>query len=339
MFNLGEMIQPLLHQKFLLFFLTIILSIDLTLISAQGAEHPGRCVRIFREMNHEIQSGYVTPQTKERVLQFFHDKKIPPEKRAKRIFAQIVSDRLKLLSKKEAKLVRNFLRKNIFQDYQESGSPLFAAFFDQDWPDKKEIVLSLPVDLRDTIIEYTVLTHELEHYIQSLAIARDSSLKKQKATEMLTHFVDIKYEQEVGAMLSEFEYLNSIPLEIKQSIVQTIATQPETFEPDTAEFLLMLLGTQKLTPMEHVQHQHQIGRYDRKSLEQLQDQPLWFGSLAFLAAPTEPMAIETISQHISKIHEVCQQLTEKEKSHSHSLGTKKNLLLLCKKHQQKAEGS
>lgn len=303
---------------------------------ALGSDHPSYCVRVYRALNEEIRYGYVSPQTRERVLQFFYDKKIPPKNRARKIFAHIVSDRLNLLSKNEAKKVRNFLRKNIFYDDQEPGSPIFAGYFDQEELGNREIVLSLPVDLRDTIVEYTILTHELEHVIQTQVIEREEIGKLRYSTERITHFVDVKYEKELGAMLSEFEYLNSIPQEIKQKLVKSVQIHPELYDSDTAEFLLILLDAPSKTPLEHVQHQHQSGRYDRASIRESEQQTFWFSSLVFITAPTEPLALSTISQRLTEIKKTCQRLREQEKSAPETLGTQKILLHLCPSQQHKS---
>lgn len=278
------------------------------------------CVEIFRAINDEIRSGYVSPQTRERVVQLFHDKKVPPEKRARKIFAQIVSDRLKLLSKKESKIIRNFLGKNIFYDYQESGSPVFAGFFDEDWPNKKEIILSLPVDLKDTIVEYTLLTHELEHVIQSLIVQRNKFGKHRYDVERLTHFVDVKYEKELGAMLSEFEYFNSIPFDIRKRVLSATQSHPEFFDPDTAKLISILLDNESKNPMDHVKRQHESGRYDRASIQASQDEALFFGSLIFLGGATESDALKKIAQQLTEVKEACEKIVELDK---------KDLLPLC----------
>lgn len=302
-----------------IFFLTVILIRGENPTYAQSPDRGSYCVRVFQELNREIRSGYVTPQTRERVTQYFYDQKIPAQDRAKKIFAAVVSDRIKLLPKKEAKAVRKFLLKNVFQDYQESGSPAFAGFFNSSPPDKKEIVVSLPVDLRDTIIEYTMLTHELEHYIQSLAIARKPITRRHSTAELVTHFVDLTYEKEVGAMLSEFEYLNAIPQEERKKLVQSVINHPKLFEPDTQELILNLLDHGSTTPMEHVVFQHQKGRYDRDSLLWNNYDSFWLGALIFLSGSTDSMAVEAITQQLSQIKKVCEELTEQKKARLQTL--------------------
>jgi len=299
---------------------------------AQLSDKDAYCIRVFQKINQEIRWGYVRPQTRERVIQYFYDQKIPAQDRAKKIFAAVVSDRIKLLPKKEAKAVQKFLLKNVYLDYQESGSPAFAGFFNESPPNKKEIVLSLPVDLRDTIIEYTMLTHELEHYIQSLAIARKPITRHKSTAELITHFVDFTYEKEVGAMLSEFEYLNVIPQEERKKLVQSVTAHPELFEPDTQELIINLLDHGSTTPMEHVEFQHQKGRYDRDSLIRNNYDSFWLGALIFLSGSTDSMAVEAIGQQVSQIKKVCKELTEQKKNRSRSaesVDKKRDLLPFC----------
>lgn len=302
-----------------------------SLAEAQDSNKSSYCVGVFQKINDEIRFGYVSPKTRERVTQYLNDKKVPAKDRAKKIFYEVISDRIKLLPKKEGQIVKNFLLDHVVLDHQESGSPVFAGFFDESHYGKKEIIISIPIDLSDTIIEYTLLTHELEHYIQSLAISHSPMGIDKSSIESVTHFVDFKYEKEVGAMLSEFEYLNVIPPENRNQLAQSIKENPSLFDEDTTQFLQSILNFHGTTPMEYVKKQHAIGRYDRESIRLSQYQQFFIGGLILASGPSDSIATLNIKKVLLQTQQACDRLSESENSDSKPVYNKKDLLRLCQK--------
>jgi len=78
---------------------------------------------------------------------------------------------------------------------------------------------------------------------------------------------DFNYEREKGAMMVEFEFMNSIPMSARYEVFQEISQNKNIFEPETLKVLYLLLVPNSTTPLDHVAFQHRVGRYNKKSIE------------------------------------------------------------------------
>jgi|GEM_PF-2990295 len=316
-------VNPFQRIKF-----SIFLRIFLATFSLLGKEGwSSSCVRIFQQINREIQGGFVNPETKQRVAEYFSDATLHPKERARRAFVAVVSDRLSLLPKNEAKKVQEFLKKRVFRNYSDSAGSIRAYLHEPIF--EKKIMLSLPELIQETTMEYGILIHELEHYIQNRAATRTIPLAYQNFFEKVDHFVDYTYEREVGAMIAEFEFMNTIPIEVRRATVQTISRNSGFFSKKTRDLLISLLDLYSQTPLEHVERQHLRGRYSRSAIEKLRDRLLRKQSLILLSAPSESLAVIAIRDQINELKEVCERLLQAPDLHPQSQQGKAGLFRVC----------
>lgn len=278
-------------------------------------------------MNQEIREGFVSPQTRQRVAEYFSDKSLDPRDRARMAFIAVVSDRLLLLPKKEAKKVQEFLEKRVVRSYHDSPGNIHAFLHEP--PFSKKIILNLPELIQETTMEYGILIHELEHYIQNRAVTWSIPLAYKNFFEKVDHFVDYTYEREIGAMIAEFEFMSAIPIEVRRATVQTITHHSELFSKKTADLLISLLDLYSRTPMEHVERQHMRGRYNRSAVEKLRDRLLKKQAMILLSAPSESLAVIAIRDQIHEMKGVCQGLLHEVAQQPQAHEDKAALLKIC----------
>lgn len=248
------------------FFTALLLPLTGILISARANEKIPDCIQIFRQMNETLQSSYITASTLEKVRALFDDSSLSPKERGEKAFQAVVEDRLQLLDPQEARLVLKFLKSHVFRVPVDSINGINGSFSAPAFSPKK-ITLTLPKEYQESIVEYAILSHELEHYIQYSLATKTLSDRLGFFFDSLDHLADIKYEREIGAMLSEFQFLNTLPPRMIQEARNEIIHHLEELHPSTLQFLLLLFSAAESTPVEYIQRQHQARRYDRASLK------------------------------------------------------------------------
>lgn len=242
---------------------TSIAAVRATHQTIQSTTH---CIATFKKMNHQLESDPIQPETRSKIVEYFLDDSLTPELRAKKAFNAVVSDRIRLLSKKNADMVSRFLTNRVTRFYQKEGT-FVSGIFVEGLFQKKQIMLELPEKFRESILEYAILTHELEHYIQNLSTTDKLAGEARLFIDSLTNPADHTYERELGAMMAEFHFMKSIPLETRKAAKNEVMLYRFHLEKSSLEFLLSLLDVEKDEVSGYLEKQHLLGRYDRKAVE------------------------------------------------------------------------
>lgn len=245
-------------------FLVLSQSFLIVPVSAQDQEKVTHCVALFRRMNHEIKTGYVQLDTRMRIAEVFSDETLSPQQRAKNAFDVVVSDRIGLLTKGDAEQVKKFLNERVMRNYQVNGRYVDGGFFDSPLVNKK-IKIHLPQNFSESIIEYAMLTHELEHYIQTRVASKGFAGGMRLFVDSLNHFVDHKYEREMGAMIAEFNFMKALPLEIRKNAQKEVMLYRFNLSKGSLDLLLSMLDVEQFDVSSYIQKQHESGRYNRNS--------------------------------------------------------------------------
>lgn len=284
-------------------FILLLLASKILAPSVQANENGTFCVQLFKEMNQQIELGFVLSQTQRKIAAYFTDATLTPQERAAKVFEAVVSDRIRLLAEPEAQQVMRFLKERVIRKYNETGKLISAEFIDG-LISKSKIQLNIPIEIRNSILEYTILIHELEHYIQTLAVSHSAQGKWNLFFSNLVDFVDLHYEREKGAMLVEFEFMNSIPMSARYEVFQEISQNESVFESNTLKILYLLLAPNGTTPLDHVAFQHSVGRYNKKNIE-ADYQQIYRGVLLLISSAAAPLIT---MKAIQDLHNKCSNL-------------------------------
>jgi hypothetical protein len=230
------------------------------------------CTVLYRNIGSTIKSGFVSNNTKSEIDKNFLDENLTPAKRAKKAFNLIIEDRLKMLNPKIQIELRKLLDERITVDSNVKNLdgafvPSSSGKLDQD-----KIELAIPNSLRESIIHYSVLIHEFEHAV-AMQIERGGVEKTANPLmvpveifKALKYGAGRIYENEANAMMAEFEYLRTIPLEAKYDLSLAIIGD-STMSYSTSSFTLRSLNSLATNPEEYVEHQRDIGRYSYAKAE------------------------------------------------------------------------
>lgn len=251
--------------KFKITLFALLTTFPIQAIHAQPNKKDPYCVIVFKKMNKELSQGYVKTETQQRIANYFFDETLSPKERARMTFLAVLSDRMSLLKKNEAAEVEKFLKEKVFISYNDLE--FFYGGFISNPTVEKHIMMSVPEALNNTIFEYAVLVHELEHYIQELVATRPIFGSFKHILNRTQHYVGVTYESEIGAMMSEFEFMNSIPREKRLDALEYIKKNRHLFNRDTLHLLVSILALHNHTPTDYVETQHRGGRYDIEMVE------------------------------------------------------------------------
>ncbi len=232
------------------------------------------CALLYRDISRTISKGYVGPEAKRQIAEIFENEAFNSEEKARKVFERVVNERIRLLTPPVAAEIRKLLEQNVQRTYYSEGKHFFGKFY----RNKEEgnnsgqdmVKLVIPQNFRGTIIEYALLTHELEHGIQE-AIVRDQLSPGFNLQDFLKSLWDLEYHRfhhEVGAMLSEFEYLQSIPQETRHSLIEEIRSSP-LLEENSKRMRLRWMELNATKPGTHVRSEHLAGRYSKEQIREI----------------------------------------------------------------------
>lgn len=252
----------------IVFFICLAVFLE-NVIYAKSEKKEPYCVQVYRKINEELKLGYVKPETKEKIAGYFFDETLSPKERARKTFLAVLGDRIRLLNQNEAKDVVKFLKERVIVSKNDSDI-FYGGLVSQPrsvLSIEKQIVITLPEALSDTIFEYAILVHELEHYIQELVASRPALGSFKLVLDKSHHYVDVTYEAEMGAMMSEFEFMSSIPRENRITALEYVKKNKNLFDHETLNLLISILALHHETPIDYVHAQQLGGRYDKEMIQ------------------------------------------------------------------------
>jgi hypothetical protein len=128
----------------------------------------------------------------------------------------------------------------------------------------KNAVLSLtyPPKLQNTVIDFFIRAHELEHAIQT---ETEKSVRSKGYDGLQTYYSNGlgRFLMEQGAMINEWRFLNALP---QSSLDEAIVLVNTLQIPDDRKaFLVRCLSSAKKSMSDYLKTQYQAGRYNRES--------------------------------------------------------------------------
>ena len=228
-------------------------------VSAHAGPKEERCtLGVLRELIEPLRPGIMNAQDRVLVQSWFSDPKLKPGEPEKKAFDLYLQRRMDLLDPELQQKVRAIIEKN--EDPYIEGNRINGEY--------KNVLqyysVTNPKEFRETAIYYHTLVHEIEHAIQD-AHSGDIEVKFIK---VLTKKVKIKerFREEYGAMLAEWNYIRSIPKEVRFKLFEEL----ENFKGlprRQKEMALRTLTQADDTALEYLRHEWGAGRYNMEQLE------------------------------------------------------------------------
>lgn len=253
-----------LYSRLFLFFLLGLYSPG-ALASRSDVAH--ECVAIYRDLNRTISRGYVTLQSQAKLEALFAREDLSTLDQLDEAFQIVWQDRLALLPPDIRREAEEILHKHTNRTYRPGGGTLFGGATTE--LERMTVILHMPISFQGTIVEYAILTHELEHIIQELVVRKQlrvpvASIYLRDSADAL---VRAYYGREVGAMLAESEFLRHIP-EGERARVLAFVKSTELLDPTSKEFAAIMLMESWRQPAAFVRRMHEEGRYDLVNIRQ-----------------------------------------------------------------------
>lgn len=147
--------------------------------------------------------------------------------------------------------------------------------------------------------------------------------------DSFTNFSEHNYHREFGAMLAEFQFLDSVSLEIRKKARE-----------ETLKLLLLLLDVEATDPLQYIEKQHHSGRYDKASLKKIQqnveEKHSSFKMQLFVlgASYGDIPGVLAVSKAMTEIKSACEKLADGHNSPAHHLQESSALIQICTKLQR-----
>jgi hypothetical protein len=271
---------------------------------------------LYRNIADTIKHGYVPQETRLSIDKIYADPTIAAEKKAKMAFDAVIDERLKLVDPKLQPELRKLLNERVNIQYTESGD--INGYFhgsNSGKLDKDTIEMSMPNSMRESVLQYVALTHEYEHAI-SVAIERGGVEQKinpitipKEIFKALWHGQGRIFENEAGSMMAEYEYLSTIPANVRAEIAKSIEADP-TVPKNTKNLTLRWLKSDATTPQEHLKNERNLGRYSMENAKELNNQQIkGFSMMAgIFTVPTASLGMASyMHYHCKTVRENVQQ--------------------------------
>jgi hypothetical protein len=231
-----------------------------------NADQSGCAVKMreaIQALNADTQGMLISDEERSEIEKIFRD----PEKRlfaAGYVFDLLMEKRLALLPSQDADKIREIIQKAKVKPSSRLRkwlilSPRLTGSYELK---SQSVTILRPESYRGSIVEFFMKTHEIEHAIQGLVVAKAIGKSSLNYFERLLTLFDSKllFIEEAGAMQAEWQYLQTIPLEIKRSISEEIRKNPRISKSDRAVISRILLSDEE-TADQHLQIQRKAGRY------------------------------------------------------------------------------
>lgn len=186
----------------------------LTSSSLVWAVEKPACPSILMSLYESIKGDFTSKSDREEIARAF--KTLPEKEAFKFSYEVFLRNRLKSIPQDQWPAVQKVLNKKTYK--QTAIGSHFS-------PSEKNILIDIHPDHRETLIEYEQLAHEGEHAIQDFLMESKLGPIDRKEDYLRTRFTE-----ELGAMTAEWQYLNSLPNEIRENWISKMHALKEQWE-------------------------------------------------------------------------------------------------------------
>lgn len=125
----------------------------------------------------------------------------------------------------------------------------------------KKIRIILPEELIGTDVEYFIKIHETYHVLNNISSMQGLSKTTKVILKKVKDKIKHRYLEEAGAMAQEWQYLNTIPSNVKIKILKEI--EEHVSNKHDREFLTRIFTSNAQNPAEHILAEQAAGRYSQ----------------------------------------------------------------------------
>lgn len=179
-----------------------------------------KCVSILKSLYESIKVDFTSAAERKLIADAFST--VSDREAAKTAFEIYLRNRTKKLSPELSKQVSDVVEKRNYSTYPSNS--LYVYF-------EKYIHLGLMPKWRESILEYQILAHELEHFIHDRA-AWEQGVVVIGALRSKNFHIPATFLSELGAMTAEWQYINTIPLEARYRLIDSIDNAIDVYRPD-----------------------------------------------------------------------------------------------------------
>lgn len=135
---------------------------------------------------------------------------------------------------------------------------------------KQAIFLVQPTRYQMTLMGYYELAHELEHAIQDIKLQRGMDMDRQEVSKSLANLslrdiAKVRFEQERGAMIAEWQFIRSIPRQYRNQLLAQIS-RDKMLPPWFKKLYVRSLESAEKSLEEYLDIQYKAGRYSFEDL-------------------------------------------------------------------------
>jgi hypothetical protein len=217
---------------------------------------PKLCIDIVRDLNKKAKESYIHLLTFIEIEKIFNEN-TSASHRAQKLFDLVLRDRITTLSPEIKNKIKQLLKKRVLSNKDTS-----VTFYNQE-TDTIHLKNDFP-EIEPNYIYYASFIHEVEHALQNYLL--HEKVPKLKAEAVDT--VGLRTQQEIGAMLLEYDYIRMVPeSERKKAFEEAQKNMSQDIsESEKKYFKTLLLGTYS-KPIDYIKAHQREGRYSVESIE------------------------------------------------------------------------
>lgn len=214
------------------------------------------CIEAIRDLNRKAQQSYITFNGILEIQKLFKDQK-NPSIIAKKLFEIVLRERTLNLSPEIQNKLSTLLKKKIIKSKEIS-----VTYYNQE-SDEIYLYNDFP-KIEPNYIYYASFIHEVEHALQNYLL--QEKFPNIKLEELDT--VGLRTQQEIGAMLLEFDFIRYIPETERKKALEEAQRNGGPFisEVDKTYFRNLLSGNYA-RPIDYIRAHQISGRYSVESIE------------------------------------------------------------------------
>ena len=216
---------------------------------------PKSCIDTIRDFNKRAKDSYIGLIAQIEIQKLFLEQK-NSHLCAKKLFDIVLQERLKDLSPKIKNKISHLLKKRVVLNKAE------VTYYNQE-SDTIYLHNDFP-EVEPNYIYYASFIHEIEHALQNYLIQE----KFPKVTSDQIDTVGLRTQQEIGAMLLEYDYIRNVPEnEKKKALIEAEKNTTALISEADKKYFQTLLSGSYLKPIDYIKANQREGRYSVESIE------------------------------------------------------------------------
>jgi hypothetical protein len=236
--------------------LTLAVSFEISVVSVRA--EPLCDLKFLREVITPIHHELMSPEDLALIERWFADEAMTKNDAARKSFELYLGKRFQFLPDEvQEKVLRIYNHRYHFENTAQIDSEYRPIFH--------EIIGRYPKEMRGTIGQYFIDSHELEHAIQEAS----TGLKGQwsRLRTKTPQFYAQRFEEEYGAMVAEWNYIRAIPRSVRDQMLQDLKSA--SLSEYDRDFLKRVFSNADETLEDYLKREWAADRYSPEEFKEL----------------------------------------------------------------------